>query len=86
MITIVSSLTGLIHLIISIIALVTGLVVLTTKKGTKNHKQIGYVYSISMILVNLTAFMIYKLYGKFGIFHWFAVISCLTLIAGLYPV
>jgi uncharacterized membrane protein len=86
MITIVSSLTGLIHLIVSIIALVTGLFVLTTKKGTKNHKQIGYVYSISMILVNLTAFMIYKLYGKFGIFHWFAVISCLTLIAGLYPV
>lgn len=83
---IVSGTTGLIHLIVSIIALITGLFVLTTAKGTKTHKQIGYVYSISMILVNLTAFMIYKLYGKFGIFHWFAVISCLTLFAGLYPV
>jgi len=39
-----------------------------------------------MILLNLTAFMIYKLYGKFGIFHWLAIISCLTLVAGLYPV
>lgn len=83
---IVSGTTGLIHLIVSIIALITGLFVLTTTKGTKTHKQIGYVYSISMILLNLTAFMIYKLYGKFGIFHWFAVISCLTLFAGLYPV
>ena len=82
----VSGTTGLIHLIVSIIALITGLFVLITTKGTKTHKQIGYVYSISMILVNLTAFMIYKLYGKFGIFHWFAVISCLTLFAGLYPV
>lgn len=83
---IVNGTTGLIHLIASIIALITGLFVLTSTKGTKTHKQIGYVYSISMILLNLTAFMIFKLYGKFGIFHWFAVISCLTLFAGLYPV
>ena len=77
---------GQIHLIASIIALITGLFVLTTTKGTKTHKQIGYAYSISMILLNITAFMIYRLFGKFGIFHWFAVISCLTLFAGLYPV
>lgn len=78
--------TGLIHLIVSIIALITGLVVLITKKGTKRHKQIGYIYAISMILLNITAFMIYRLFGKFGIFHWFAVISLLTLFAGIYPV
>jgi len=83
---IVSSTTGLIHLIFSIVALVTGLGILVTTKGTKNHKLIGYVYAVSMIILNLTAFMIYTLYGKFGMFHWFAVISCLTLFAGLYPV
>lgn len=82
----VGSTTGLIHLIVSVIALITGLFVLASTKGTKMHKRIGYVYSISMVLVNLTAFMIYDLYGKFGLFHWFAVISCLTLFAGLYPV
>lgn len=83
---IVSGITGFIHLIASIIALITGLFVLSTSKGTKTHKMVGYVYSLSMILLNLTAFMIYTLYGKFGIFHWFAVISCMTLFAGLYPV
>jgi uncharacterized membrane protein len=83
---IVSGTTGSIHLIASVIALITGLFVLVTTKGTRRHKQVGYVYSISMILLNLTAFMLYNLYGKFGIFHWFAVISCLTLFAGLYPV
>jgi uncharacterized membrane protein len=83
---IVSNTTGLLHLIVSVIALVTGIMVLTMTKGTKTHKQIGYVYAVSMVLVNLTAFMIYKLYGKFGLFHWFAVISCVTLFAGLYPV
>ena len=82
---IVSGATGLIHLIVSIIALITGLVVLITTKGTKRHKQIGYIYAISMVILNITAFMIYKLFGKFGIFHWFALVSCLTLLLGIYP-
>lgn len=83
---IVSGTTGMIHLFVSIIALITGLSVLVMTKGTKRHKLIGYIYAISMILLNLTAFMIYKLFGKFGIFHWCAIASCLTLFAGLYPV
>lgn len=83
---IISGTTGLIHFIVAVIALITGVFVLVTTKGNKTHRQVGYVYSVSMLLLNITAFMIYKLYGKFGIFHWFAVISCLTLFAGLYPV
>lgn len=83
---IISGTTGLIHLIVSVIALITGLFVLIAAKGTKIHKNVGYVYSVSMLILNLTAFMIYKLYGKFGIFHWFAVVSLVTLFAGLYPV
>jgi uncharacterized membrane protein len=83
---IVTGTTGLIHLISSIIALVTGILVLTTTKGTTRHKKIGYIYVVSMVVLNLTAFMIYRLFGKFAIFHWFAVLSCLTLIAGMYPV
>lgn len=83
---IVSGTTGLIHLIVSIVALIAGISVLVMTKGTKKHKQVGYIYAISMILLNLTAFMIYKVYGKFGLFHWLAVGSCLTLFAGIYPV
>ena len=82
----IGSSVGFIHLTASIIALITGLFILVSKKGTAPHKRIGYTYSISMIVLNVTAFMIYRLYGKFGIFHWFAVMSCLTLFAGLYPV
>jgi hypothetical protein len=39
-----------------------------------------------MIILNITAFMIYRLFGKFGIFHWFAILSFLTLVLGIYPV
>lgn len=84
--TLVSNNTGMIHLIASIIALISGLFVVTTTKGTRQHKKIGYIYTAAMIIVNLTAFMMYNLYGKFAIFHWFAVVSCLTLIAGMYPI
>ena len=77
---------GLTHLAFSIVSLITGLLILLAKKGTKQHKRVGYIYSISLIILNLTAFMIYNLYGKFGIFHWLAVMSCLIVFTGLYPV
>jgi uncharacterized membrane protein len=83
---IVSSPIGLLHLIFSITALISGLYVLLARKGTKAHKKTGYFYAFSMAILNLTAFMIYELYGKFGIFHVMAIVSCLTLFAGLYPV
>lgn len=76
----------LFHLIVSIIATISGFFVLLTKKGLIKHKQIGYVYVVSMLLVNVTAFMIYRVFGGFGIFPFFAIASLLTLIAGMYPI
>ena len=77
---------GLLHLITAIIALVTGTLVLSMKKGTKVHKQIGYVYATNMLLLNATAFGIYRLFGGFGIFHISAMVSLLTLLGGMVPV
>jgi len=77
---------GLLHLIVSVIAMVTGSLVLGMRKGTNTHKRIGYVYSVAMLLVLITAFTMYNLFGKWGIFHWTAVISSLTLVCGLVPI
>ncbi len=77
--------TGLIHLISSIIALIAGTYILGAMKGTRTHKKIGYLYVILMVLVNITALLIYRLFGKFAIFHWFAVISISTIILGMLP-
>ncbi len=76
---------GLLHFITSIIALATGTYVLAVAKGSKKHKQIGYVYAVSMLVLLATSFMLYNLHGKFGILHWFSVISSLTLIGGMLP-
>ena len=76
---------GLLHLLVSVLALLTGSLVLLLRKGTRLHKGIGYVYAGSMLLVNTTAFMIYRLFGGVGVFHLAALLSLLTLFAGMAP-
>jgi len=82
----ITSNTGLIHFIASIFALLLGTLVLVFQKWTLKHKIIGRLYALTMLVVLTTAFMTYKLFGTWGIFHWTAVISSLTLICGLIPI
>jgi uncharacterized membrane protein len=82
---IISNGTGLVHLIASTLALISGTMVLFAAKGTKLHKQVGYGYAASMVIMLITSFMMYNLFGKFGIFHWLAVVSTITLAAGMLP-
>jgi len=76
---------GFIHLIFSIVAVITGTIVLVSTKGTRYHKIIGRLYVFSMFGLLVTAFSIYNLYGKFAIFHWLAVLSSITLLGGMIP-
>jgi len=77
---------GLIHLMSSIFALITGTLVLIMKKGTKRHKQIGYAYVISMAILLITAFMIYRLFKGWGIFHYATAFSLIVILLGMIPV
>ena len=77
---------GLIHLGTAMISVISGTLVLTLRKGTVLHKQIGYVYAINMLLLNATAFGIYRLFGGFGIFHFAALVSLFILLGGMIPV
>lgn len=77
---------GLIHLISSLFALIFGAMVLIMKKGTKRHKQIGYAYVLSMAILLATAFMIYRLFNGWGIFHYATIASLVTTALGMIPV
>lgn len=77
---------GWFHLVSALIAMVAGAYVLFKPKGTKRHKQIGYIYVTSMILVCGSALGIYNLTGKFGVFHILAFVGFATLIAGMIPI
>ena len=80
------SIEGLIHFVTAMIALVSGTIVLAAKKGTRFHKQWAYVYFVSMTVMIVTCFMIYRLFAGFGIFHYGAILSSLTLMGGFVPV
>ncbi len=82
----VSNEIGLVHLIVSIFALIFGSWVLMARKGTRAHRRIGYAYAVSMILLIATALMIYRLFGRFGVFHVAAIASAITLSGGMIPV
>lgn len=77
---------GWIHTTFGIIALLAGTAVVLLRKGTRWHRTLGHVYLTSMISLNVTALFIYRLFGHFGPFHWLALNSLLTLIAGMVPV
>lgn len=77
---------GLFHLIVSILALIAGTWVITTQKGTTIHKRIGYFYAANMVAVIVTSFMMYRLFGGFGVFHVAAIVSGVTLLGGMVPV
>jgi uncharacterized membrane protein len=76
---------GYLHLLFSIISMITGLIVVLNTKGTKFHKRVGYVYVVNMLLLNISSFFISNFNG-FSIFHFFAIVSLITILAGMYPV
>lgn len=76
---------GWFHFLTALIAMLAGAYVLFKPKGTKRHKQVGYIYVSSLLLVCASAMGIYNLTGKFGIFHILAIIGFLTLVAGMIP-
>lgn len=83
--TLIHSTIGLIHLISAIAALLFGTFVLITTKGTGLHRRMGYGYASSMLVLNGTAFGLYNLFQGFGPFHIAAIISLITLLAGMLP-
>jgi uncharacterized membrane protein len=77
---------GLVHLISALLAMVAGAIVLLNPKGWQSHKRVGYDYVAFMGILNITAFMIYHLFGRFGPFHLAAIISMFGIIGGMLPV
>ena len=73
------------HIGAAVSALIFGMCVLLTRKGTRLHKQWGYAYFINMLGLNISALFIYQLSGHFGPFHGAALASLLTLLAGFIP-
>ncbi len=68
------------------VALTSGCVVIVMKKGGPRHRFLGTIYAGSMLGLNGTALMIYRLFGGFGPFHVLALLSLVTVVAGMAAV
>jgi len=77
---------GLLHVLAALAALVLGAVVVSLRKGGARHRWLGRAYLASMLALNVSALLVYELYGGFGPFHWTALISLATLVGGYLAV
>jgi uncharacterized membrane protein len=77
---------GLAHLGSALMALVFGGVVFAQEKGTRLHRLAGWGYVLAMLALNTAALSLYRDTGHFGPFHWLAVFSLATLLAGLWNI
>ena len=69
----------LLHLIFALPAVIIGLVILTVKKGTPKHKEMGRYWLVLMYLTTLSSFFVQGLGGMpFG-FSWIHMLSIFTL-------
>ena len=68
------------HIVSAVIALAAGGLVFLLPKGTSRHRVVGRVYVVAMVVLNLTALMIFRLFGTFGPFHAAALLSLATVV------
>lgn len=76
---------GIVHTIFAAAALLCGLLVLVTDKGTASHRRLGWAYVAAMVGMLATSFGLYRLFGRFGIFHAFSIWAAVTLLMGVLP-
>jgi hypothetical protein len=55
---------GFVHALLGIAAQLAGLTVLFQSKGTRSHRRFGTMCVLSMFALNITALMIYDLFGR----------------------
>jgi len=86
---------GWIHVMGCLVALVTGAWNLALPKGTPVHRAVGRTYMIAMLVLNISAFFVYKFDiasfqpfqagpNVFGLFHWFAVAALVFIAIGWF--
>jgi uncharacterized membrane protein len=78
---------GSFHFVVACIAIVLGaLIIVSGPKGTRRHRQLGWVYVSAMLVTNATALMIYRLFGGFGPFHAAAIIGLVSIAGGVLSI
>ena len=74
------------HAITALIAVIVGGVQLTSTKGTRQHKMLGYIWVTLMMYVSVSSFFISEIqvWGAYSPIHLLSGWTILTLCTGVY--
>jgi uncharacterized membrane protein len=72
------------HVLAACSALLVGAAALVLPKGTQAHRVVGTIYVAVLVVVNVAALSLHR-EDTFGVFHALAVVSLITIAAGLLP-
>jgi uncharacterized membrane protein len=73
---------GWVHLVASLLALASGIVVVLRPKATPVHKRRGRVYALALLITSVTALGIYRR-GIFFFPHWLAITALIITMVGI---
>ena len=76
---------GTLHVALAVASLTLGAAVFIRRKGGGWHRSLGYLYAGALMLVNVSALLVYEETSGPGPFHVLAVVSLATLAAGVVP-
>ncbi|PSR56447.1 hypothetical protein AHMF7605_24585 [Adhaeribacter arboris] len=83
----IHNLFGWFHVITGIIAVAAATYILLTPKGTRSHRRMGWVYVVSIVILDVSAWGILEYNsGLPGPFHVGALINLFFVSLGIYPV
>lgn len=77
------SFVGWTHVSAAVAALLLGVIVVARRKGTRTHRFFGRTYVCAMLLLNISALMLYDMTGHFGPFHVGALFSLTCVLIGV---
>ncbi len=75
---------GVLHVAAAAVALLAGAFLFASRKGTRRHRRLGYLYLAAMTNLNLAAWAV-DTGGAIGPFHYLTLLSLATLI-GAYAI
>lgn len=82
----VHSVSGGLHFTCSVVGMLSGIFVLFNTKGTRLHRNAGFVFVAALLGVNLTALFIYDFNnGVISVFHFLIPVSLFFLGFGIIP-
>ena len=74
------------HAFVALAAVAVGAVQMLTRKGTKRHRWLGYVWSVMMLFVAVSGFFIHtiKLWGLFSPIHFLSALTIMALARAIW--